>query len=90
MALTLTPEAQKQAVASMIRFGNEELEVDLSGVQAMLLLRFMLQEIGPTIYNRGVSDAQGFLHDRLGDLEATCYEPEFAYWPKESTVRRKR
>jgi len=30
-----------------------------------------------------------FLRDRLADLEATCYEPEFVYWPKGSSVRRK-
>jgi hypothetical protein len=27
--------------------------------------------------------------DRLEDLEGTCHEREFAYWPKSSTVRRK-
>jgi hypothetical protein len=27
--------------------------------------------------------------DRLADLEATCYEAEFAYWPKGTFVRRK-
>jgi uncharacterized protein (DUF2164 family) len=90
MALTLTPEAQKQAVASVVRFADEELEIELSDIQAMLLLRYFLAEIGPTLYNKGASDAQAFLRDRLGDLEATCYEPEFAYWPKSSSVQRKR
>ena len=90
MAVTLNDEAQKQAVASLARFAADELEVELSGVQSMQLLKFFLAEIGPTIYNNGVADAQAFLRDRLADLEATCYEPEFAYWPKTSSVRRKR
>lgn len=90
MAVTLNDEAQKQAVASLARFAADELEVELSGVQSMQLLKFFLAEIGPTIYNNGVADAQAFLRDRLADLEATCYEPEFAYWPKTSAVRRKR
>jgi uncharacterized protein (DUF2164 family) len=90
MALTLTTEAQLQAVASIQRFSSKELEVELSTVQALLLLRYFLAEIGPTVYNTGVADAQAFLRDRLADLEATCYEPEFAYWPKDTSVRRKR
>ncbi|MEI2721558.1 MAG: DUF2164 domain-containing protein [Gemmatimonadales bacterium] len=90
MAVTLNDDAQKQALASITRFTADELEVELSGVQAMQLLKFLLAEIGPTIYNNGVADAQAFLRDRLADLEATCYEPEFAYWPKTSSVRRKR
>ena len=90
MAVTLNDHAQKQALASITRFTADELEVELSGVQAMQLLKFLLAEIGPTIYNNGVADAQAFLRDRLTDLEATCYEPEFAYWPKTSSVRRKR
>lgn len=90
MAVTLNDDAQKQALASIARFCADELELELSGVQSMQLLKFLLAEIGPTIYNTGVADAEAFLRDRLADLEATCYEPEFAYWPKTSSVRRKR
>ncbi|MBL8977562.1 MAG: DUF2164 family protein, partial [Gemmatimonadetes bacterium] len=49
----------------------------------------LLREIGPSIYNGAISDAQAFLRDRVADLEGTCSEPEFAYWPKGSSVRRK-
>ena len=90
MALTLTAEAQKQAVASIMRFGTDELEVEFSEIQARLLLRYILTEIGPTVYNTGVNDAQAFLRDRLVDLEATCYEPEFVYWPRSISTPRKR
>lgn len=90
MAVTLSDDAQKQALASMVRFCDEELDVEISDIQAAQLLAFVLKEIGPSIYNVGVTDAQAFLRDRLADLEATCYEPEFTYWPKGSSVRRKR
>lgn len=36
-----------------------------------------------------MADAQTFLRDRLADLEGVCSEPEFAYWPKAGSVRRK-
>lgn len=90
MAITLPAETQKQALASLARFCDEELDIELSGIQAGLLLRFMLAEIGPSIYNGAVGEAQAFLRDRLADLEASCYEPEFVYWPKGAAVRRKR
>ena len=90
MAVTLSDDAQKQALASMVRFCEEELDAEISDIQAAQLLAFVLKEIGPSIYNAGVTDAQAFLRDRLADLEATCYEPEFTYWPKGSSVRRKR
>lgn len=90
MAVTLSTEAQKQALASIRRFCDGELEVELSDIQCALLLKFFLKEIGPSAYNAGVADSQAFLRDRLADLEATCYEPEFVYWPKGSSVTRKR
>jgi uncharacterized protein (DUF2164 family) len=89
MAVTLSDEARKQAIASIRRYGTEELDSDLSDIQAASLLAFFLKEIAPTVYNAGIADAQVFLRDRLADLEATCYEPEFVYWPKASSVRRK-
>ena len=90
MALALSPDARKQALASISRFCTDELEVELSDIQVALLLEFFQKEVGPCDYNAGVADAQTFLRDRLADLEATCYEPEFSYWPKSASVRRKR
>ena len=89
MAVTLSAEARKQALPSIQRFCADELEIDRSEIQGALLLAYFLKEIGPCVYNAGVADAQTFLRDRLADLEATCYEPEFTYWPKEASVRRK-
>ena len=89
MAVTLSDEVRKQAIASIRRYSTEELDSDLSDIQAASLLAFFLKEIAPTVYNAGIADAQVFLRDRLADLEATCYEPEFVYWPKASSVRRK-
>lgn len=90
MSIQLSDEGKKQATASLQRFCTEELDVELSGVQAAMLMNFFLAEIAPSAYNAGVSAAEAFLRDRLGDLEATCSEPEFAYWPKGTSVRRKR
>ncbi len=89
MSVTLSRDDEKQALASLRRFSEEELEVELSDIQHRSLLSFFLKELAPSVYNKAVSDAQIFLRDRLADLEASCYEPEFVYWPKGTSVRRK-
>ncbi len=90
MAITLSADAQKQALASIRRFCADDLDVDVSDIQVASLLAFFLKEIGPSVYNAGIADAQAFLRERLSDLEATCSEPEFVYWPKGTSVRRGR
>jgi uncharacterized protein (DUF2164 family) len=90
MPVQFSDEAKKQAVTSLQRFCSEELELELTGIQATMLLNFILADLAPTAYNAGVAASEAFLRDRLADLEATCYEPEFAHWPKSSTVRRKK
>jgi uncharacterized protein (DUF2164 family) len=58
-------------------------------LQSRLLLEFFLKEIGPSVYNAAIADAQTYLRDRVADLEGACYAPEFAYWPK-GTSRKSR
>jgi len=89
MAVTLSPEARKQALASLRRFCTEDLELEVTDLQTIGLLDFVLKEVGPSVYNGAISDAQAFLRDRVADLEGTCSEPEFPYWPKGSSVRRR-
>jgi uncharacterized protein (DUF2164 family) len=89
MAVELADETRKHALASLKRYCNDDLDVEVTDLQAIALLDFMLKEIAPSVYNAAVADAQTFLRDRLSDLEATCAEPEFAYWPKGTSVRRK-
>lgn len=91
MAITLSDDARKQALSSIRRYCAENLDLELEAgdLKIALLLDFFLKDIAPSVYNAAIVDAQVFLRDRLADLEATCYEPEFVYWPKPSSVRRK-
>lgn len=89
MAIELTPEARKQAIASLRRYFTEELDQDVGDLKAGLLLEFMLREIGPSIHNAAIERAQVYLRDRLVDLEAVAAEVEFAYWPKSRGVPKR-
>ena len=86
MPIEPTPQEHGEATASLKRYFASELEMELSDLRAKLLLDFLLKEIGPLAYNRGVQDAEKFFRARLEDLSATCFEPPFRYW-RESRKR---
>ena len=88
MTISLSDDARKHAIASIKRYFAEELDQDIGDLKAGLLLEFIEKEIGPTIYNGAIADAQTYLRDRVADLEGACSAPEFAYWPS-ATVRRR-
>jgi len=88
MAITLEDEVRKQAVASVRRYFAEQWDQDVGDLKAGLLLDYFLKEIAPSVYNRAIADAQVYFRDRAADLEATCFEREFGFWPPASHRRR--
>jgi len=89
--MVLKPETKKQLIASIRRYAAEELELDIGDLKAGSLLEYALKEIGPSIYNQAILDAQTFIQERALDLESIFSQKEFTYWsPKvgESESRR--
>jgi uncharacterized protein (DUF2164 family) len=80
MKIELTEDARKRSVASLRQYFAAEMEDEIGDLKAGLLLDFILQEIGPSIYNGAISDAQTYMRDRVADLEAVCSAQEFTYW----------
>jgi uncharacterized protein (DUF2164 family) len=90
MAIELTKEARDEAVASIQRYFEENMEEPIGNVAAGALLNFFLEEIGPAVYNRGVADAQRRLQERVSDLDAEVHEEEFRYWRKQGRAGKTR
>ena len=89
MPVELTPDQRREALASIRRFFQEELDQDIGDLKAALVLDYVLREIGPSVHNAAVEKAQTYMRDRLADLGALASEVEFAYWPKSGkNVRR--
>jgi len=84
--ITLSDDAKKRLRGSIQRFVAEHLDQDIGDLKADLILDYALREIGPTVYNQAIADAQAWFGARVADLEGVCYEKEFAYWspPKEA------
>jgi uncharacterized protein (DUF2164 family) len=55
---------------------------DIGDLKALRVLEFCVSEIGPSIYNQAIADAQTFFQDKTSDLGGVLYEAEFDYWKK--------
>ena len=88
MAVELSKEARKEAIASIERWFQENRDERIGNIAAGALLAFFLEEIGPSVYNRGVADAQERMQMRLGELDIEVHEDEFGYWRKHDRPRR--
>ena len=87
MSIELSEQDTTRSVASIRRYFLEALDQEIGDLKARLVLAFILQEIGPSIYNGAIADAQLYLRERVGDLEGVCNKTEFNFWPR-STARR--
>ena len=89
MPITLPPDAKQQGLASIKRWLREELDLDAGDLKAGALLEFFLKELGPSVYNQAVADAQRYMQDRALDLEGACHQDEFGYWTPAGKGRRR-
>ncbi|HET6566987.1 MAG TPA: DUF2164 domain-containing protein [Rhodothermales bacterium] len=90
MPITLPDETKEELVASIKHYFLDERDEEIGDLQASLILDFILKEIGPSIYNQAVRDAQASLQGTVADLDATLYEPELGYTAERRTRRNAR
>lgn len=89
MAIVLSDETRTELVAALKRYFLDERDEDLGDLQATFLLDFVLKEVGPSIYNQAIKDAQASLHSTVADLDLTLYEPEFGHTTDVRTRRNR-
>ena len=82
MTIEISKEARKEAVASIERYFQENMEERIGNIAAAALLGFFLEEIGPLVYNKAVADLQERLQARVMELDIELHEDEFGYWRK--------
>lgn len=82
MAIELPKETRQEAIASIERYFRENMEEPIGNVAAGGLLGFILEEIGPLVYNKAVADVQERLQMRISELDIEIHEDEFQYWRK--------
>lgn len=88
MPLELSREDRDLAVASLQRYFEAELDQRIGSIAAGALVGYMVEEIGPLIFNRAVAKVQERLQQRVQDLDVEFSEDAFQYWRRREQGRK--
>ena len=68
--IKLSKEEEKVLLDRLNEYMSEEFDLDIGNLPAKFLFDFMVDLIGPTIYNQAIDDAEPWLYERfMGILE---------------------
>ncbi|MBC7994188.1 MAG: DUF2164 domain-containing protein [Rhizobacter sp.] len=88
MTIEIPKEARKEAITSIERYFQENMEEKIGNIAASALLGFFLEEIGPLVYNKAVADVQERLQARVSEIDIEIHEDEFTYWRRQERQRK--
>jgi uncharacterized protein (DUF2164 family) len=66
--LVLSREKKEAMVSKIKHYFDRERNENIGDLAAGLLLDFIVKEIAPEFYNRGVHDAYGYMSERLEEM----------------------
>ncbi len=87
MTIELPRELRQEAIASIERYFDENMDEKIGNIAAGALLGYFLEELGPLVYNKAVADVQERLQVRISELDIEHHEDEFQYWRKFDKAR---
>ena len=74
--LKFTPDEKAQIAERVKIYFREELNQEIGGFDAELLIDFFAEEVGVYFYNRGLYDAQALFSEKVEALSESIYELE--------------
>jgi uncharacterized protein (DUF2164 family) len=86
--IEISKQTRTDAIASLQRYFQENMSEPIGELSAGMLLNFIVEDIGPAIYNQGVVDAQTRMQLRVADLPGELYADEFQYWSRRDAKRK--
>lgn len=89
MAIEISKEARQQAISSIERYFQQNMDERIGNITAGALLNFFVEEIGPVIYNMAVTEVQERLQTRIMEIDLEVHEDAFQYWRKYDHARKK-
>ena len=66
--IVFTREERNVLIGEIKNYFKKERDEDMGDLAAMLLLDFIIDKIGPKIYNQGVKASIKYMGDRVDDL----------------------
>ena len=68
MEIELKKEVRELLIGNLKRYFSNERDEELSNLGAELLLDFIVNDIGPYIYNQAIEDSYDYMNERIEDL----------------------
>ena len=66
--IELPKEAADAAAKALSKYLKAELDVEVSGFDAVFLVDFITERLGPQFYNQGLYDAQAILTKKADEI----------------------
>jgi uncharacterized protein (DUF2164 family) len=82
MTIEISNEARQALIVSIRRYFDENMDETIGNIAVGALLGFILEEVGPVVYNKAVTDVQQRLQARVMEVDLEVYQDEFQYWNK--------
>ena len=74
--MLVNEDRRTQLIDELRGFWLTEFDEELSAFRAERLLDYLLDAVGPAIYNQAVHDARAWMLKKLEDLEGDVYAAE--------------
>ncbi len=66
--IELSKEQRKRAVQDIREYFASEKDEEMGNLAAEIMLDFIIEKIGPYIYNQAITDAQKYMSDKIDDM----------------------
>lgn len=76
MAIELPDAVRTAHVAAIRQYFASERGEEIGDLAATFLLDFVLETVGPSIYNQAIRDAQANMQRVVAELDLNLFEPE--------------
>ena len=74
--IELAKDTRDALAKALSRYLKDEHDVEVAGFDAHFLLDFIIETIGPHVYNQGLADAQALLSKKLDELGESLWQLE--------------
>ncbi|CAG7599249.1 hypothetical protein PAESOLCIP111_00296 [Paenibacillus solanacearum] len=76
MTIKLPREEKEQIIGSVKAYFEQERSESIGDLAAEQLIDYMIQELGPYIYNKAVADARVLINEKMNQMEDEMYSLE--------------
>ena len=68
MEIELKKETREVLIENLKRYFWKERDEEITNLGAELMLDFIINDIGPYIYNKAIEDSYAYMNERIEDL----------------------